>query len=60
MQKEKVNMPLCGKPNNTAKKGEITESIVLARLVQLGYECLISGKLTEGWTDFAPKRGNLH
>ena len=42
VQEEKVNMPLFGKPsNNTAKKGEITESIVLARLVQLGYECLI-------------------
>ncbi|HZS75628.1 MAG TPA: group I intron-associated PD-(D/E)XK endonuclease [Ktedonobacteraceae bacterium] len=34
-------MTLFGKPKNTAKKGEITESIVLARLVQLGYECLI-------------------
>ncbi len=29
------------KPNNTAKKGQITESMVLARLVQLGYRCLI-------------------
>lgn len=29
------------KPNNTAKKGQITESMVLARLVQLGYQCLI-------------------
>src|SRR5437660_668666 len=27
--------------NNTEKKGEITECIVLARLVQLGYECLL-------------------
>src|SRR5262249_3385399 len=27
--------------NNTTCKGEITESIVLARLVQLGYRCLI-------------------
>lgn len=26
---------------DTAKQGEITESIVLARLVQSGYECLI-------------------
>jgi len=34
-------MLLSSKPDNTAKKGEITESIVLARLVQLGYECLI-------------------
>ncbi|MBV9616392.1 MAG: hypothetical protein JO031_13115, partial [Ktedonobacteraceae bacterium] len=34
-------MLLFGKPNNTAKKGEITESVILARLVQLGYECLI-------------------
>lgn len=31
-----------GKPrNNTTGKGEITESMVLARLVQLGYSCLI-------------------
>jgi len=29
------------KPNNTATKGQITESMVLARLVQLGYKCLI-------------------
>jgi hypothetical protein len=29
------------KPTNTTTKGEITESIVLARLVQLGYKCLI-------------------
>ena len=29
------------KPSNTATKGEITESIVLAKLVQLGYKCLI-------------------
>lgn len=29
------------KPNNTAKKGQITESMVLARLVQLGYQCLM-------------------
>src|SRR6266436_5019205 len=34
-------MPLFGKPKNTTKKGEITESVILARLVQLGYECLI-------------------
>ena len=35
-------MPLFGRPNNTSRKGEITESMILARLVQLGYECLIS------------------
>ena len=34
-------MLLSSKPDNTSKKGEITESIVLARLVQLGYECLL-------------------
>jgi len=34
-------MILSSKPNNTSKKGEITESIILARLVQLGYECLV-------------------
>jgi hypothetical protein len=35
-------MSLIGKPKcNTAKKGEVTESVILARLVQLGYECLI-------------------
>ena len=28
-------------PKNTAKKGEITECMVLARLIQLGYKCLI-------------------
>ena len=28
-------------PKNTAKKGEITESMVLARLIQLGYQCLL-------------------
>ena len=28
-------------PKNTAKKGEITEIMVLAMLVQLGYACLI-------------------
>ncbi len=38
---EKGDMPLFGKPNNTAKKGEITESIILSKLIQLGYECLI-------------------
>src|SRR6266480_4377788 len=27
--------------DNTARKGEITESIVLARLIQLGHQCLI-------------------
>ncbi len=32
---------MLNKPKNTSKKGEITESIVLAKLVQLGYECLI-------------------
>jgi hypothetical protein len=41
VQEEKGKMPLFGKPKNTAKKGEITESVILARLVQLGYECLI-------------------
>ena len=29
------------RPKNTAKMGEITESIILAKLIQLGYECLI-------------------
>ncbi len=29
------------RPSNTSRMGEITESIILARLVQLGYECLI-------------------
>ena len=28
-------------PKNTTKKGEITEIMVLARLIQLGYTCLI-------------------
>lgn len=27
--------------NNTARKGEITETIVLAKLVELGYQCLL-------------------
>ena len=34
-------MALLIKPKNTSKQGEITESIVLVKLVQLGYECLI-------------------
>lgn len=34
-------MLLPSKEENTTKKGEITESVVLAKLVQLGYECLI-------------------
>ncbi|MBA2676857.1 MAG: hypothetical protein H0U76_00430 [Ktedonobacteraceae bacterium] len=35
-------MPQFGKPkNNTAQKGEVTESAILARFVQLGYQCLI-------------------
>lgn len=34
-------MPLFSRSNNTSRKGEITESVILARLVQLGYECLI-------------------
>lgn len=38
---EKQNNGLKRTPKNTAKKGEITESMVLARLVQLGYSCLI-------------------
>lgn len=29
------------KPKNTAKQGEITESMVLARLIQSGYSCLL-------------------
>jgi hypothetical protein len=32
---------LSSKTDNTSEKGEITESIVLARLVQWGYECLL-------------------
>ena len=28
-------------PKNTSKKGEITEAMVLAKLIQLGYKCLI-------------------
>ena len=33
---------LIGKPkDNTTRKGEITESAILARLIQLGYRCLI-------------------
>jgi hypothetical protein len=28
-------------PKNTAKKGEITEIMVLAKLIELGYSCLI-------------------
>ncbi len=33
---------LIGKPkDSTTRKGEITESAVLARLIQLGYRCLI-------------------
>lgn len=35
------NMLAIDKLKNTAKKGEITECMILARLVQLGYECLI-------------------
>ena len=34
-------MPLFGKSNNTSKKGEIAESIILVELVQLGYACLL-------------------
>ena len=34
-------MALFIKPKNTSKQDEITESIILAKLVQLGYECLI-------------------
>lgn len=34
-------MPLFSRSNNTSRKGEITESVILAKLVQLGYECLI-------------------
>ncbi len=34
-------MPLFGKPKNTSRKGEITESVILAKLVESGYECLI-------------------
>ena len=34
-------MSLFGNAKNTAKKGEITESVILARLVQLGFECLL-------------------
>lgn len=33
---------LVGKPkHNTSRMGEITESIVLAKLIEIGYECLI-------------------
>ena len=41
MQGEQGKMPLSGKPKNTAKQGEIPEGVILARLVQLGYECPI-------------------
>ena len=34
-------VPSSREPKNTAKKGEITEIMVLARLIQLGYKCLI-------------------
>ncbi len=34
-------MLLSSKPKNTAKKGEVAECIILAKLVELGYECLI-------------------
>ncbi len=35
-------MPMFGKPkDNTTRKGEITESAILARLIQSGYRCLI-------------------
>jgi hypothetical protein len=38
VQEENIDMPLNGrKMNNIAKKGVVTESIILARLVQLGY-----------------------
>jgi hypothetical protein len=40
-QLERQSNSLENVPKNTAKKGEITESMVLARLVQLGYSCLI-------------------
>ena len=39
--KKEGDMPPFGRPNNASRKGEITESMILARLVQLGYECLI-------------------
>ena len=32
---------LVRKPKNTATKGEISECIILAKLVQLGYKCLV-------------------
>jgi PD-(D/E)XK endonuclease len=41
VRKKVSNTPLIDKSNNTSKKGEITETIVLAELVQLGYECLL-------------------
>jgi hypothetical protein len=34
-------MPLFGKSKNTSIQGEIAESIILAKLVQLGNECLL-------------------
>lgn len=34
-------LPASKPKNNTATKGEITECMVLARLTQLGYRCLI-------------------
>ena len=34
-------MALFVKPKNTSKQGESTESVILAKLVELGYECLI-------------------
>ena len=33
--------PALCEPKNTAKKGEITEVMVLAKLIQLGFACLI-------------------
>lgn len=34
-------MLIPNEPKNTSKKGEITEAMVLAKLIQLGYKCLI-------------------
>jgi PD-(D/E)XK endonuclease len=41
LRKGRWYVPLIDRSQNTSKIGEITESLILARLVQLGYECLI-------------------
>ena len=51
-------MPAKKKPTTTSIESSTQETIL--PILPEQEEFRLHGKLTEGWTDFAPKDGNLH